>query len=352
MKYPALISTLLWIILSWDAMAITNKNPVCMAADTGLKYRLGFPVGAAIKIRPLLNNNRYRAILIREFNSITAENAMKFKALHPSATIFNWSDADQLVDFAVKHQLRIHGHALNWPKNNPKWVMEFQGDSVAWEQLLKKHIQTVVSHFKGKVSSWDVVNEAFNDNGTLRKTIWLQKLGPAYLARCFVYAHEADPAALLFYNDYGQEYNGKKMKAILKWLGGLQREHIPIHGIGFQLHTSLRIPIPELQKSIQAVVRTGLLLHLSELDVSVRSKKGEPLLTAAASATQQAAIYRQIFTIYQTVPARQRFGITLWGIGDQDSYRNAKNADADAPLLFDHNYQPKPAYKAVQTSGH
>jgi len=347
MKYPALIRTLLLIMLSRGTMAIPPKNPICIAADTTLKYKWDFPVGAAIKIRPLLSNSRYRSILIREFSSITAENAMKFKSLHPSPDVFSWFDADQLVDFALKHQIRMHGHALNWPKNNPKWVTEFQGDSIAWEKMLKKHIQTVVIHFKGKVGSWDVVNEAFNDNGTLRNTIWLQKLGPGYLARCFIYAHEADPAALLFYNDYGQEYNGKKAKAIVRWAERLKRDGIPIHGLGFQLHTSLRLPVEELQRSIHAVVRTGLLLHLSELDVSVRSKKGGAALTAAASATKQAVIYQQIFKIYQTVPARQRFGITLWGIGDKDSYRNAKAANADSPLLFDRNYQPKPAYKAI-----
>ena len=318
--------------------------------DSSLKTTLPFPIGVALKLNLLKNRSDYRNIIIKEFNSITAENAMKFNALHPGKDVYRWSDADYIVDFAVKNRMRVHGHTLIWPKVNPKWIENFQGDSTAWENLLKTHIQTVVTHFKGKVTSWDVVNEAFGDNGKLKNTIWLRKLGPNYINRCFIYAHEADPAALLFYNDYGQEFGGNKMRAILVWIAKAQKNKVPIDGLGFQMHTVLRVSTQRIRDNVNEAVKTGLLLHFSELDIAVRYNQPKGFIMSTKLSEEQAQKYKEIFQIYASIPPKQQFGITMWGVGDRDSYLNAKSRIYDYPLLFDHQYLKKPAYKAILES--
>ncbi|WP_442589222.1 endo-1,4-beta-xylanase [Pedobacter sp. AW31-3R] len=316
-------------------------------SDGTLKTGVPFPVGAAVKIKPLRNSAAYRNVLIKQFSSITAENAMKFGSLHPSENVYRWKDADEIVAFAIKHQLRVHGHTLLWPKSNPEWVKKFQGDSVAWEGLLKRHIQTVVKHFKGKVASWDVVNEAMGDDGRLKKNIWLQKLGPGYIARCFQYAHEADPNAILFYNDYGHEYSAKRRRAIISMVKDLRNKGVPIDGLGLQMHTKLRIVDKKIQDALKEVAATGLMIHISELEITVGHGLPTVFQLTDDLNQRQGQKYKMIFKAYSTIPARQQFGITTWGVGDQDSFRNAKLKNHEYPILFDPDYQPKAAVKAV-----
>jgi endo-1,4-beta-xylanase len=197
-------------------------------ADTSMYKVMPFPVGAAVSINLMKNNTKYNGVVSKEYNSVTAENAMKFGALHPTENTYFWDDADYLVNYALANNKRIHGHTLNWYTSLPAWVTNYVGDSAAWENLLKTHIQTVVTHFKGKVTSWDVVNEAFNDDGTLRNSIWVQHLGADYIARCFQYARQADPNAVLFYNDYGHEYSSAKRTAISNLISSLKSRGIPI----------------------------------------------------------------------------------------------------------------------------
>jgi len=207
-----------------------------VVVDTVLFRMMPFPVGASVSVNGMKNNTKYNGVVSKEYNSITAENAMKFGGLHPAENTFFWTDADYLVSYAQANNKRIHGHTLNWYTSLPSWVTNYTGDSTAWENLLKTHIQTVVTHFKGKVASWDVVNEAFNDDGTLRNSIWVQKLGADYIARCFQYANQADPDALLFYNDYGNEYSAAKRTAIYNMIMSLQSTRFPFHSIGMQFH--------------------------------------------------------------------------------------------------------------------
>jgi endo-1,4-beta-xylanase len=243
-------------------------------ADTStLKSVVPFPVGAAINVRLLRKHQGYRNTILNQYNSITAENAMKFGKLHPSEDVFRWDDADELVNFAQANGMRVHGHTLIWSAKNSKWVEAYQGDKKAWKKLLKTHIQTVVKHFKGKVISWDVVNEAFEDNGKLKKSVWLDNIGPEYIELAFQYAHEADPKALLFFNDYGQEYGGPKMAAILKMVEDFKAKRIPIHGLGLQMHVVVRMSDAGLAKGINLAASSGLLVHVSELEISVRYKK-------------------------------------------------------------------------------
>jgi len=326
-------------------------RPQCTVADSSLYQLMPFPMGASVGISRMKNNARYTEVVRKEFNSITAENAMKFRALHPAENTYQWADADFLVDFAQKNGKRLHGHTLNWYQYLPAWVNNFSGDSIAWENMLKDHIQTVVTHFKGKVTSWDVVNEYFNDDGTIRPSVWVKNLGPDYIARCFQYAHEADPAALLFYNDYGHEYSSAKRTAIGKLINSFKERKIPIHGIGMQFHMTYTLTDANISAAIDFAVATGLKVHISELDVRVNNNKVQGLTFTDAMAAQQADRYRQVVKTYNAIPKSQQFGITTWNVGDADSWVPSWQGAPDYPLPFDANYLRKPAYKAIIEGG-
>jgi endo-1,4-beta-xylanase len=325
---------------------ITLPPPVPVT-DTVLYKMLPFPMGAAVSVNLLKNNSKYNAVVTKEFNSITAENAMKFGAVHPSENVFDFSGADYIVSFAESGKKRIHGHTLNWYNSLPAWVTNYSGDSVAWETLLKTHIQTVVAHFKGKVSSWDVVNEAFNDDGTIRNSIWVKNLGPDYIARCFQYAHEADPAALLFYNDYGHEYSPAKRTAIINMISSFKSRGIPIDGIGMQFHITYTQSDANLGAAITAAAGTGLKVHISELDVRLNNNKDQTLVFTSVLAAQQAEKYKFIVQAYKAIPQSQQFGITTWNVGDADSWVPGWLNAPDWPLPFDANYLRKPAYRGI-----
>jgi endo-1,4-beta-xylanase len=350
MKYTTLFLFLLFFTCVSGISHPKNtpqSNIVDSASDPGLKNVLPFPIGAAVKVKLLRKNAVYRKLIIDQFNSITAENAMKFGALHPAPSVFRWSDADYIVDFARENNIRVHGHTLIWSKINPKWVTEFQGSRADWENLLKTHIQTIVSHFQGKVVSWDVVNEAFDEKGNYKPCIWLEKLGPAYIEMAFKYAHECDPDALLFYNDYGHEFGGRKLQAILKMAKDFKRRGVPISGLGLQMHTVLRLENSKIASTLKSVAAVGLKVHISELEVSVRYQKPASFILDSNLAFLQAEKYKAIFQAYNSIPKAQQFGITTWNVADADSFRNGKIKNHDFPLLFDMNYKPKAAYNLL-----
>ncbi len=321
--------------------------PPVVVVDTILYKVMPFPFGASLSVNLMKNNTKYNGVVTKEFNSITAENAMKFDALHPAENTFFWADADYLVDYAKTNNKRIHGHTLNWYTSLPAWVTNFAGDSVAWENLLKTHIQTVVTHFKGKVASWDVVNEAFNDDGTLRNSIWVQKLGADYIARCFQYANQADPDALLFYNDYGHEYSSAKRTAIINLVTAFKTRGIPIHGYGMQFHMTYTQTDANITAAITSAAATGLKVHISELDIRLNNDKVQGLVFTPALATQQAAKYKVVVKTYNAIPASQQFGITTWNVGDADSWIPGWQGAPDWPLPFDVNYLRKAAYRSI-----
>jgi len=328
----------------------TNIEPGLIAVntvETTLQKNMPFKMGAAVNVSLLKNNTNYRNLVNKEFNSITAENAMKFASVHPSKDIYAWSDADYLVDFANANGKRIHGHTLNWYKSLPDWVNNFQGSTAEWENLLKTHIQTVVSHFKGKVASWDVVNEAINDDGTFRNSIWVQKLGVDYIGRAFQYAHEADTNALLFYNDYGHEFGPTKRTAILNLINNLKSKGIPIDGIGLQMHTRVTQTDANLAAAISTAAATGLMVHISEIDIALNPDNNQSLTYTTTLAAQQAEKYKAIVKAYNAIPKTQQFGITQWNVTDADSWVPGNYNRPDWPLPFDAQYQRKAAYQGI-----
>lgn len=313
-----------------------------------LQKALPFKFGAAVNNSLLRQNTAYRNVVIKEFNSLTSENAMKFAQLHPSENTYTWTEADYLVDFAQQNGKRVHGHTLIWHKNPPAWVLNFQGDAAAWDKLLKDHITAVVTRYKGKVTSWDVVNEAIAENGSLRpESIWLQKLGPEFIEKSFIYAHQADPDALLFYNDYGHEYGPTKRTAIINLVNSLIQKGVPIHGIGMQMHTRYTQSNANLSAAITTAAATGLRVHIAELDIAMNPDNIQDLTYSAGLAEQQKAKYEYIVRTYNAIPKNQQFGITTWNVGDADSWIRGEYKRPDWPLPFDDNYSRKAAYQGI-----
>lgn len=316
-------------------------------SQTGSLKDMPFPFGAAVNASLLKSNVMYKELVVKEFSSLTAENAMKFAATHPSENTYTFNDTDEIVSLAQASGKRIHGHTLNWYKSLPNWVLNFQGDTQAWENLLKNHIQTLVSRYKGKVASWDVVNEAFEDDGTLRNSIWVQKSGTDYIARAFQYAHQADPEALLFYNDYGHEYSTLKRNAILNLVNTLKARGIPIHGIGLQMHTLYNQTDANLSLAITSAAATGLKVHISELDIALNPDNNSNLTYTSALAEQQAAKYMFIVKTFNAIPKSQQYGITTWNVTDADSWIPSTYSRPDWPLPFDRNFGRKAAYQGI-----
>lgn len=315
--------------------------------DTGsLKNAASFPIGASINVRLLRSDSLYRKTILENFNSVTAENAMKWEATEPIQDNYNMSDADDLVNFALKNNLRIHGHNLAWYQGNPQWLENFKGERSDWQQLLRRHIQTIMNRYKGKINSWDVINEAFDGDGKYRiNNIWGKHLGNEYIVEAFRIAHETDPKALLFYNDYGMEESSSKSDAILKLIDQLKRSKIPINGVGLQMHINIHTPDQAISSTIKKFAATGLLIHISELDIRINEKENKLLSLNKSLDDQQAEKYHFLVSAYKTlVPYKQQFGITTWDVGDKDSWIRRLYCTNDWPLLFDDNYSKKQSY--------
>jgi endo-1,4-beta-xylanase len=320
------------------------------------KINKPFKLGAAISWGFLKNSEEYRNTVKDNFQSVTFTNEMKMKHLQKTEGIWDFSRVDSMINFALENDLQVHGHTLVWHYGNPPWVDKYSGDSARLEEIMKQHIRKVVTHCKGRVVSWDVVNEAISDTteNYYRKTIWYRNLGEGFIERAFRYAHEADPQAKLFYNEYGTERDTLKFSKTIEMVRRLQEKGVPIHGIGFQMHTQVGWPPVSLVDSVvKEAVATGLLIHFSEVDVSVNgltTKIGYLTSFENDMIIAQKERYGQFAEIFNRIPESQQFAFTTWGVHDGSSWlRNhyIRNKP-EWPLLFDDNFLPKPAFHAIQ----
>lgn len=319
------------------------------------KYESYFPVGTCVSPR---NLETHRELLITHFNSLTAENHMKFGPIHPEPDADNFTFADQLVEFAKQHNKLIRGHALVWHNQNPPWLfIDGDGRPVDRDTLLKRmeeHIHTVVSRYRGSIYCWDVVNEAVADSGpeVLRqRSPWLGIIGPDFIAKAFEFAHAADPEALLFYNDYNAVQPGKRDK-IIQLVKGLQDKGISVHGVGIQGHWNLYWPdAGEIREAIEKYAALGVQVHITELDMSVfafddrRTDLTEP---TSEMIEKQAERYGQVFALFREY-ADVITNVTLWGAADDTTWLHnfPVRGRINWPLLFDMNHQPKPALERI-----
>lgn len=307
-----------------------------------LAARTGLRIGTAVNMDALASDATYRAITAQQFSTVSPENVMKWGPLEPTQGVYNWAPADKLVAFANQNHQLVRGHTLVWHNQLPTWLTE-QAPSMSRDQLravLKKHITDVVTHFKGEIWQWDVVNEAFNDDGTLRNSIWLQKLGEGYIADAFRWAHEADPKAQLFYNDYNIEYTGPKSNAVYAMVQKLQAEGVPIDGVGFQTHLDTQYGLPDLENNLQRFADLGL--NVAETEVDVRTTL--PVTSVEQSA--QVAGYSQ--TLQACLLVSRCISYTVWGFADGYSWVPGVFQGEGAADIYDENLQPKAQYFALQ----
>ena len=337
----------------------SQKNDAAAAPQT-LKeaYASYFPMGVAVSPRALKTDEA--GLILEHFNSMTAENAMKMGPIHPRENEYNWRDADSIAAFARRHGLKLRGHTLLWHNQAPSWIFtNSSGDTVSREVLLgrlKSHITTVVQRYKGTIYAWDVVNEAISDRRDeyLRPSSWLKIIGPDYIAKAFQYAHEADPAALLFYNDYNEISSVKRAK-IIRLVKELKDAGIPIHGIGLQAHWAINEPTRQvLEETLQQFSSLGLKLQITELDISVypkehdaRERKTEDANMAFTPEKEkvQLEVYKMCFELFRKYKD-QISGITFWNISDRRSWLDdfPVRGRKDYPLLFDKDLKPKKAF--------
>jgi endo-1,4-beta-xylanase len=302
----------------------------------------GVQIGAAVAVNPLRNDPLYAQTLTQYFTIVTPENAMKFGPLHPGPDRYDFSDADFIVDFAQTHGMQVRGHTLVWHNQLPGWL---EGGDWSKEELmavLRDHIHTVVGRYRGRVVAWDVVNEAIADDGTLRDTIWLRVIGPEYIELAFRWAHEADPNALLFYNDYGAEGLCPKADAVYALVADLVQRGVPIHGVGMQMHASLDwCPEPEsVSANIQRLSALGLQVQITEMDVRVPEPATQEKLET------QASIYRDMLNV--CISSGNCTAFVLWGFTDNHSWVPSFFPGYGSALIFDGNYEPKPACEALE----
>ncbi|HEV7897751.1 MAG TPA: endo-1,4-beta-xylanase [Planosporangium sp.] len=307
-------------------------------------------IGTAVDMAALSGDGPYRDRVGTEFSTVTAENVMKWETIEPKRGSFDFSAADQLVDFARQHGQKVRGHTLVWHNQLPKWLTDGVADgSITADQLrgiLREHIFAEAGHFRGKIWQWDVVNEAINDDGTPRDSIWRQKLGPDYLADAFRWAHEADPHALLFYNDYNIEFTGAKHDAAVALVRSLKARGVPIHGVGMQGHLGLQYGLPDvatLSANVKQFTDPGLAVAFTEVDVRM------PLPTDNYKSQAQAQGYS---IVTQTCLLNPRcLSLTVWGYTDKYSWIPGwfTNPPQGAANLLDESFQAKPAYQAVRT---
>ena len=312
-----------------------EPDPLRNAAEAAAKL-----VGAAVQ-SSYLNDARYSAVLARHFDYLTAEYEMKWDPIERTRGAEDFSGGDAIAAYAAAHGMQLKGHALVWHQAVPGWVAGLDAETLRSE--FERHIRSVASHYRGRVLAWDVVNEAIDDSGFgLRNSIFRQKLGDGYIADAFRVAHEADPQALLFYNDYGGEGLGGKSDAIYALVRDLRAQGVPIDGVGLQMHIRAGAPPPDadVAANMRRLAALGLRVNISEMDVRVGDIGGA---TAANLATQKTA-YHAIVAACVAEPACH--AVTFWGFTDAHSWIYSQYG-ADAPLLFDAQYAPKPAFYGV-----
>lgn len=308
-------------------------------------------IGAAAASRFLAEAN-YSAILRSEFSQLQAENEMKFGPIHPRPDTdpdpYDFKGGDALVVFAENHNMFVRGHTLVWHRQAPEWVTKGDFTAPRLADILHGHIKTVMAHYASKVYAWDVVNEAFEYDGTMRHAIWYDQpgigagAGTKYIELALRWAREADPDAKLFYNDYDTEEMNKKSDAIYAMAKDFKARGVPLDGVGFQAHVSLSFDDPAMlesfAKNLDRFAKLGLELHITELDV--RLSDSTPTSLAA-----QAKLYAEITTVCVQQPACKV--LQTWGFTDKHSWIPAFYKGQGSALLWDDKYQKKPAYEAV-----
>lgn len=307
-----------------------------------LADKYGLWVGTSVAAS-LLDDPEYASLLVREFNMVVPEVDMKWEVIHPEVEGYDFSKGDTIVAFAEAHRMAVHGHVLVWEQQLPPYIQEAEYSRQEWIETLCVHVKTIVTHYRGRIQVWDVINEALDDQGILRDTIWLRTIGPEYIAMAFHWAHEADPQALLVYNESRAEGLNRKSQAVYALVQGLLNLNVPIHAVGMQLHTALDVHVKQnaLQQNMKRLSDLGLQVYITEMDVRLQYSDRSP----QDKLIEQAKVYRLVFSACLANPLCKMF--ETWGLTDRYSWIPDYTGKDDAPLLFDREGNPKPAYDAI-----
>ncbi|NUR90425.1 MAG: endo-1,4-beta-xylanase [Nonomuraea sp.] len=299
-------------------------------------------IGTAVSEGPLKAEGAYRDKARYEFGSLTPENAMKWARVEPERGRFDWSAPDAIVDFAQANNMVVRGHTLVWHGSVPSWITggSFTDDEL--RALLKAHVETVMHRYAGKVGVWDVVNEAVAEDGTLRDSFWLRRLGPGYVADAFRWARAADPAAKLYINDFNAEWSNPKSDGLYALVKSLKAEGVPIDGVGFQTHVTTNSGLTQLGATLARFAALGVDVAVTELDVRM------PLPADAAKLATQATLYQRATAACLAVA--RCVSLTVWGFTDAHSWVPGTLDGWGAATLLDEDYQAKPAYTAVHAA--
>ena len=358
----------------------SGKKSDISKADSikGLKdfYKDYFPIGVAVSPRSL--EGEQGEFIKKNFNSLTAENVMKPALIQPEEGKFNWAEADKIVEFAQANGMKVRGHTLCWHNQTGEWMFKDSAGNEASKELvlarLKEHITQVVTHFKGKIYAWDVLNEAIDNKDPsigYRQTKMYKICGEEFIGKAFRWAHEADPDAVLFYNEYNTE-NPIKREKTYEMLKKLLAEGVPVHGVGIQAHWNIGGPRhvgqlnqpgegdfeikgsseDAIRESIEKFSSLGLKVQITELDVSIYTSRTDTLNLGFTPEREQKQVefYKNAFKVFRE-EKKVITGVTFWNLSDRGSWidnRTPRRGKA-YPLLFDTNMKPKKAYWAVVT---
>ncbi|HEX4412573.1 MAG TPA: endo-1,4-beta-xylanase [Lacipirellulaceae bacterium] len=368
---------MLVLLLACGLSAVSLTSSAAEPLSLKEAFKNNFLVGVALSTPQVMGQEPASLSLAAEqFNAISPENLLKWQEVHPEPKEYQFEPADRYVAFGEQHGMFILGHNLVWHNQTPRWVFEdAAGKPLGREALLDRlhdHISTVVGRYKGRITGWDVVNEAIEDDGTLRKTKWREIVGDDYLEKAFQFAHEADPKAELYYNDYN-EWQPAKRRGIKDLVHRLQARGVRIDGLGLQGHWGLTYPsAAEIEDMFQDYSDLGVKLMITELDVTVLPdanrargaditrnealrKELDPYSDSLPSDVEKqlAERYAEIFRIFVKHSDKLK-RVTFWGVHDGQSWRNGwpMRGRHDYPMLFDRELKPKPAFEAViQTAG-
>lgn len=353
-------------------VAACGNQKATVVEEPSLKDAVGdkFLMGVALNVNQSSGVDTSSIKLVKQhFNSIVAENCMKCEVIHPEEDRYDFTLADQFVSFGEKNGMAVIGHCLIWHSQLAPWFcVDEKGNNVTPEvlkQRMKDHITTIVTRYKGRIKGWNVVNEAILEDGSYRKSKFYEILGEEFIPLAFQYAHEADPDAELYYNDYAMNMPGKR-EGVVKLVSSLKEKGIRIDAVGMQGHMGMDYPdINEFEQSIVAFAGTGVKVMVTEWDMSAL-----PTVKQSANISDTVAYQKMLNPYPETLPdsvskawnnrMKQFFGlfekhadvisrVTAWGVSDSDSWKNdfPVKGRHDYPLLFDRNYQPKPFVKEI-----
>lgn len=330
---------------------LAKKDTLAFAAGSTLKIGCAVAGGGHHTSQdypdPFTADEAYREVLSAEFTSLSAENQMKWSYLRPDPDTWNLAAADAIMDFAEANGQVVRGHTLLWHSQNPAWLEEGDFTPEQLREILKDHIDTVVGRYAGRMQQWDVANEIFDDNAQMRTSanIWIRELGPEIIADAFRWAHQADPEALLFLNDYNVDGINAKSDAYYGLVQDLLADGVPVHGFSTQGHLSIRYGFPgDLAENLQRFADLGLQTAVTELDVRMDLPDGgEP---TPEQLEKQAEYYRRVTEAALSVEGCD--SLTLWGVLDKYSWVPVTFPGEGAATVLWDDFSRKPAYDAVQ----